>query len=134
VKSSVELRSFDQSKINFPNKLGGTPYKSVSKPYRNDTGPGEYDQSAMTGKYVIESNKQNPPRFSFGIKQDFYTKKPPTISKQHKIDYYSRDSPGAGTYSPESGHERFMQTSIKFSVPRDIRFRCPDVVSRKVNA
>jgi len=59
------------------------------------------------------------PSFTFGLKQDFYERKPPVVSKQHKVDYYSRDSPGVGSYSPDVSHKKFNQKSIKWSIPRE---------------
>lgn len=79
----------------------------------------------MTGSFVIDSKRPNQPSFSFGLKQDFYQKKPPTLSKEHKVDYYLRDSPGAGTYAPENVYQKFCATTIRWSMPKDRRFKGP---------
>ena len=80
----------------------------------------------MMGKLIIDSNKHTQPSFSFGYKQDFYERKPPILSKQHRVDYYWRDSPGVGSYSPEISHKKFKEKNIKWSVPREKRFQGPN--------
>lgn len=99
--------------------------ESVTKIYRNITGPGEYESPIMTGRLVVESSRKNQPSFSFGHKHDYYSKKSPIISKNHLADFMLRDSPGAGTYSPEDGQKKFTQTSLRFSIPKDSRFKGP---------
>lgn len=79
----------------------------------------------MTGKFQIDSRRFNQPSFSFGLKHDYYSKKPPLLSKQHKVDYYARDSPGAGTYSPEKVHDKFNETTVSWSMSKDKRFKGP---------
>ena len=73
----------------------------MAKFHRNPTGPGQYEHHPMTGCFITDSSKTNQPRFTFGLKQDFYVKKPPTLSKVQGVDYLMRDSPGAGEYSPD---------------------------------
>jgi len=99
--------------------------KSMYKVYRNVTGPGEYEQLSMTGDYLAESNKRNQPKYSFGLKQDFTTKNPPVISKDHMVDFLSKESPGAGAYSPDATHSKFSKTAEKWSIPKDKRFKGP---------
>lgn len=111
--------------------LDGSQHKSTSKPYRNATGPGQYENHKLIGTTIAESQKVNQPKYSFGMKHDFYQRKPPIISKNHKVDYLSRESPGAGTYSPDESFKRFSCTSIKWSLPKDRRFKGPEVPSGK---
>lgn len=112
-------------------KIGKSEKDTIGKLYRNITGPGQYEQHQMTGKFVVDSRKSNQPSFSFGLKQDFYDRKPPIISKEHRVDYYARDSPGAGTYSPDLSHKKFNQSTVHWSIPKERRFNGPPV---EVNA
>jgi hypothetical protein len=128
VKQAINAYSVDSSNSIFKG-LAESQHKSASKPYRNVTGPGQYEHHRLIGRTITESQKVNQPKYSFGMKHNFYEKKPPLISKEHKVDYYSRESPGAGTYSPEQSFQKFSYTSIKWSLPKDTRFKGPDVSS-----
>ena len=95
----------------------------LRKPHLNPAGSEDYEPQIMTGRSIVVLNKMNQSRYSFGTKYDFYHKKPPTLSKEHKIDYLMRDSPGVGKYSPQVSFKTLNDRSSKFSIPRDSRFK-----------
>jgi hypothetical protein len=126
-RTSNVQKSFDDRILTFITFIGQkSTQNSFQKIYRNVTGPGEYEPAVLTGRFVSESHKKNQPSFSFGYKHDYYSKKSPIISKGHLAELMMRDSPGAGTYSPEHGIKKFNQTSLKWSMPRDTRFKGPE--------
>ena len=79
----------------------------------------------MIGEHIPNSLRRNQPSYSFGLKQDFYEKKPPIISKEHLIDFISKDSPGVGTYSPEMSQQKLSKISHLWTIPQDRRFKGP---------
>lgn len=83
--------------------------------YLNATGPGDYEQTQLTGSSLLESSKKNAPSFSFGSK----IQKPSIITKKHVQELLGWDSPGVGLYdtSPKG------DTSPKYSMGSGQRFQ-----------
>ncbi|CAI2371202.1 unnamed protein product [Moneuplotes crassus] len=99
--------------------------RSILKAYNNVTGPGDYENVVRIGERIQNSQRRNQPAYSFGIRHDFSNKKPPVLSKRHNVDYYSRDSPCPGAYSPERSYTVMSQTRGGWSMSKDKRFKGP---------
>jgi hypothetical protein len=83
--------------------------------YLNATGPGDYDQTHLTGSSLLESSKKNAPSFTFGAK----IPKPAIITKRHVQELLGCDSPGVGLYETVAPGD----TSPKYSMGSEQRFQ-----------
>lgn len=87
---------------------------------RLQLGPGDYTLPDLVGKKKAEGRQLNEPNYSFGHKLN--TKAVP--SSQHVQDYLLTESPGVGTYKPETVNSKKQTPS--FSWGNEKRFRSLD--------
>ena len=83
-------------------------------------GPAGYVLPDLLGKNKAESTQSNEPKYSFGLKHN--TKQVPSAA--HVQDYLLKESPGVGSYHPETTTSKRAMPS--FSWGNEKRFRSLD--------